>query len=47
MSDRSVIQWTEATWNPTTECDRVSTGCDQDYALTLAKSARGCTPGRA
>ncbi|MEU0184473.1 DUF5131 family protein [Streptomyces sp. NPDC006207] len=47
MSDRSVIQWTEATWNPTTECDRVSTDCDQHYALTLAKSARGCTPGRA
>ncbi|MFF4020753.1 DUF5131 family protein [Streptomyces sp. NPDC001843] len=37
MSDRSVIEWTEATWNPTTGCDRVSPGCDNCYALTLAK----------
>ncbi|MER7658127.1 DUF5131 family protein [Streptomyces albidoflavus] len=37
MSDRSAIEWTEATWNPTTGCDRVSTGCDNCYALALAK----------
>ncbi|MEU1516237.1 phage Gp37/Gp68 family protein [Streptomyces sp. NPDC005811] len=37
MSDRSAIEWTEATWNPTTGCDRVSEGCDNCYALTLAK----------
>ncbi|MFJ9478851.1 DUF5131 family protein [Streptomyces mirabilis] len=37
MSDRSAIEWTEATWNPTTGCDRVSDGCDHCYALTLAK----------
>ncbi|MFE0448133.1 DUF5131 family protein [Streptomyces fungicidicus] len=37
MSDRSTIEWTEATWNPTTGCDRVSAGCDNCYALTLAK----------
>ncbi|MET8623830.1 phage Gp37/Gp68 family protein [Kitasatospora sp. NPDC004669] len=37
MSDRSGIEWTEATWNPTTGCDRVSAGCDNCYALTLAK----------
>ncbi|MYS19878.1 protein gp37 [Streptomyces sp. DvalAA-14] len=37
MSDRSAIEWTEATWNPTTGCDRVSSGCDNCYALTLAK----------
>ncbi|MEU9523267.1 phage Gp37/Gp68 family protein [Streptomyces rubiginosohelvolus] len=37
MSDRSSIEWTEATWNPTTGCDRVSDGCDNCYALTLAK----------
>lgn len=24
------------TWNPTTGCDRISTGCDRCYALTLA-----------
>ncbi|MFI5726794.1 DUF5131 family protein [Streptomyces cyaneofuscatus] len=37
MSDRSSIEWTEATWNPTTGCDRVSFGCDNCYALALAK----------
>jgi protein gp37 len=36
MGDRSAIQWTEATWNPTTGCDRISPGCDNCYALTLA-----------
>jgi len=37
VADRSAIEWTEATWNPTTGCDRVSAGCDNCYALTLAK----------
>lgn len=37
MADKSAIEWTEATWNPTTGCDRVSAGCDNCYALTLAK----------
>jgi protein gp37 len=37
MSDHSAIEWTEATWNPTTGCDRISPGCDNCYALTLAK----------
>ncbi|HZN76097.1 MAG TPA: phage Gp37/Gp68 family protein [Micromonosporaceae bacterium] len=37
MGDRSAIEWTEATWNPTTGCDKVSRGCDNCYALTLAK----------
>ncbi|MGL5824698.1 MAG: DUF5131 family protein [Nocardioides sp.] len=37
MSDKSAIEWTEATWNPTTGCDRVSAGCDNCYALTLAR----------
>src|SRR4051794_32915455 len=37
MSDKSPIEWTEATWNPTTGCDQVSPGCDNCYALTLAK----------
>lgn len=31
------IQWTEETWNPTTGCDRISPGCDNCYALTMAK----------
>src|SRR5690348_12213118 len=37
MSSASKIEWTEATWNPTTGCDRISAGCDHCYALTLAK----------
>jgi protein gp37 len=37
MADGTTIEWTEATWNPTTGCDRVSAGCDNCYALTLAK----------
>jgi protein gp37 len=30
------IEWTDATWNPVTGCDRVSAGCENCYALTLA-----------
>jgi len=41
MADKSSIEWTEATWNPTTGCDRVSPGCDHCYALTLAKRLKG------
>ncbi|MCP2298529.1 protein gp37 [Nocardia amikacinitolerans] len=37
MADKSSIEWTEATWNPVTGCDRVSAGCDHCYAMTLAK----------
>ncbi len=37
MADGSAIEWTEATWNPTTGCDRVSLGCDNCYALTLSR----------
>ena len=37
MGDRSSIEWTQATWNPTTGCDQTSPGCDNCYALTLAK----------
>jgi protein gp37 len=37
MGDRSAIEWTQATWNPTTGCDRVSRGCDNCYAMALAK----------
>ena len=33
----SKIEWTDKTWNPITGCDRVSPGCDNCYALTLAK----------
>jgi len=37
MATRTAIEWTEVTWNPTTGCDRISAGCDNCYALTLAR----------
>lgn len=46
MADRSGIQWTEATWNPTTGCDRVSPGCDRCYALALAKRLKAMGSSR-
>lgn len=44
MSDKTAIEWTDATWNPVTGCTQVSPGCDNCYALTLAERFRG-TPG--
>src|SRR5258708_38823308 len=37
MAAGTGIEWTEVTWNPTTGCDRISAGCDNCYAMTLAK----------
>ncbi|MCW2690877.1 MAG: hypothetical protein JWR37_5767 [Mycobacterium sp.] len=37
MASRSAIEWTEVTWNPVTGCDRISSGCDNCYAMALAK----------
>lgn len=37
MSTATSIEWTEATWNPTTGCDRISPGCDRCYAMTMAR----------
>ena len=36
MADKSGIEWTEATWNPVTGCDKVSPGCKHCYAETMA-----------
>jgi protein gp37 len=36
MASGSAIEWTEATWNPVTGCDRVSPGCAHCYALDLS-----------
>lgn len=41
MSDRSSIEWTEATWNPVTGCTEVSPDCDNCYARTFAERWRG------
>ena len=41
MSDRSAIEWTEASWNPATGCHKVSPGCAHCYAETFAERWRG------
>lgn len=37
MSSGTGIEWTSITWNPTTGCDKISAGCENCYAMTLAK----------
>ncbi len=37
MASNSPIEWTEATWNPVTGCDKVSPGCAHCYAERMAK----------
>lgn len=34
---QSSIEWTEMTWNPTTGCDKISTGCKFCYAEIMSK----------
>ena len=41
MADKSPIEWTEATWNPVTGCDKVSPGCAHCYAERMAKRLKG------
>jgi len=36
MGQKSKIEWTDATWNPTTGCTKVSAGCENCYAHALA-----------
>ncbi|MCI0449993.1 MAG: phage Gp37/Gp68 family protein [Chlorobi bacterium] len=38
---KSSIEWTEMTWNPTTGCDKISTGCKFCYALSFSKRLHG------
>ena len=44
MSDRSPIEWTDATWNPVRGCTKVSPGCKFCYAELFAERFRG-VPG--
>ena len=37
MATSSQIEWTEATWNPTTGCTQISSGCKNCYAKTMTK----------
>jgi protein gp37 len=46
VSAGSAIEWTEATWNPTTGCDRISAGCDNCYALRLAGRLKAMGSGK-
>ncbi len=41
MADKTGIEWTEATWNPVTGCDKVSPGCAHCYAEAFAERWRG------
>ncbi len=34
--NRTAIEWTEYTWNPVTGCDKVSLGCNNCYAESMA-----------
>ena len=37
MATTTAIEWTEETWNPVTGCSKVSAGCANCYAETMAK----------
>ena len=46
MSQSSRIEWTEATWNPTVGCTKISPGCKHCYAETMSKRLKAMrTPG--
>jgi protein gp37 len=41
VSDKSAIEWTDATWNPVRGCHKISPGCGHCYAETFAERFRG------
>ncbi len=41
MSQNSEIEWTDATWNPTTGCTKIRAGCLNCYAERFAERFRG------
>lgn len=43
MADGTSIEWTDATWNPTTGCTAVSSGCDNCYAERLSNRLLSAT----
>jgi protein gp37 len=51
MSDKTGIQWTDATWNPVSGCSKVSPGCKNCYAerdwARLSKNPKSPYFGRA
>lgn len=38
MGDKTGIEWTDATWNVMTGCTKISPGCDNCYANTVAQT---------
>lgn len=43
---RSKIEWTDATWNPSTGCNKITAGCKFCYAEVMAKRLQAMgTPG--
>lgn len=48
MTTISRIEWTEQTWNPAVGCTKISAGCKNCYAETMAKRLKAMgTPGYA
>lgn len=41
MADKTKIEWTDATVNPMTGCEKISAGCKHCYAHTFAERWRG------
>ena len=41
MALNSRIEWTDATWNPVSGCEKVTRGCDNCYAERFAERFRG------
>jgi protein gp37 len=41
MSDKSTIEWTDASWNPIRGCTKISQGCKHCYAERFAERFRG------
>lgn len=47
MADQTLIEWTDATWNPITGCTMVDAGCTNCYAMGLAATRMRTHPSRA
>ncbi len=45
MSNRSLIEWTEKTWNPVTGCTKCNPGCQNCYALVMSNRLAGFARG--
>lgn len=46
MAGKSLIEWTDASWNPTVGCSVKSAGCDNCYAMWLAYQFEHHRPNR-